>query len=182
MKNLLLASALLLSLSATAAHASDKSYTFVEGGYSNIDGDADGAFLRGNYEFGQSGVFLTGSVARYNVDNTNIDFNNYELGLGYKYSLNDRFDLVGEAAAARVDVDSFGHANGYRAAIGTRFDITSNIEGEAKINHYNGRDFVANNTATIGAQYKFGNTWGVTSSVEFDSGVNTYNVGVRKSF
>ena len=182
MKNLLLASAILLSLSATAAHAGDKSYTFVEGGYTNIDRDADGAFLRGNYEFGKSGVFATGGAARYNLDNTNIDVNAYELGLGYKYSLNDRFDVYAEAVAARMDVDFVGNLDGYRAAVGTRFDITPKFEGEVKFNHYNGHDFVSNNTATVGAQYKFGSSWGIVSSVEFDSGVNTYNLGVRKSF
>lgn len=183
MKTLLLASALVLSLSAaTAAHAGDKSYRFVEGGYVNVDGDADGAYLRGNYEFGQSGVYLTGAATRVNVYNTPFDISGYEAGLGYQYALSDRFDLYGEAAAVRVDFDGLGDANGYRAAVGTRFDVTQNFEGEFKVNHYNGRDFAADNSVTLSGQYKFGRTWGVTSGVEFNSGVNTYNLGVRASF
>lgn len=183
MKTLLLASALVLSLSvATAAQASDKSYRFVEGGYVNVDGDGDGAYLRGNYEFGQSGVYLTGTATRVNVDNTSFDVNGYEAGLGYQYALSDRFDLYGEATAARLDVSGLGHADGYRAAVGTRFDVTQNFEGEFKVNHYNGRDFAADNSATLSGQYKFGRTWGVTSGVEFNGDGETYNLGVRASF
>lgn len=182
MKTLLLASALVLSLSATAAQAGDKSYRFVEGGYVNVDGDADGAYLRGNYEFGQSGLYLTGTATRVNVDNTSFDVNGYEAGLGYRYALSDRFDLYGEATAVRLDVDGLVDADGYRAAVGTRFDVTPNFEGEFKVNHYNGRDFAADNSATLSGHYKFGRNWGVTSGVEFDGDGETYNLGVRASF
>ena len=93
-----------------------------------------------------------------------------------------RLATSGVAAATRVDFDGLGDANGYRAAVGTRFDVTQNFEGEFKVNHYNGRDFAADNSVTLSGQYKFGRTWGVTSGVEFNGGVNTYNLGVRASF
>jgi opacity protein-like surface antigen len=174
--------ALLAAALPMSAMASEKSYTFVDGGYVNVDGDADGAYVRGNYQFGQSGVYLTGQFARVEVDNTSFDVNNYELGLGYRYTLSDRFDLIGEATRARIDTD-FGDANGYRASVGTRFDITSNFEGLAQINHYNGLDFAADNTATVSGLYKFGPVWGVNGGIEFDNDDNQiYTLGVSASF
>ena len=37
-------------------------------------------------------------------------------------------------------------------------------------------------TATLGAQYKFTQTWGMTGEVEFGDGGETYLVGLRASF
>lgn len=164
------------------AMASEKSYTFVEGGYTNVDGDADGLYARGNYAFGNSGAYLTGQYARVEIDNTNIDVKNYELGLGYAYTLSDRFDLIGELTRARTSTD-FGSANGYRGSIGTRFDITENFEGLAQFNHYNGLDYLADNSGTVKARYKFGTNWGIDGGVEFDDDSNElYTVGVSASF
>lgn len=162
--------------------ASEKSYTFVEGGYVNVDSDADGAYMRGNYQFGESGFYLTGKIAHLEVDNTNFDVNDYELGLGYHYTLSDRFDFIGEATRARIDTN-FGDANGYRASIGTRFDLTEKFEGLAQLNHYNGQDFTSDNTGTVTARYKFTPLWGVNSGVEFDNHNNqVYTLGVSASF
>lgn len=182
MKKTLLIALLAAALPMGSALASEKSYTFVEGGYAKVSGDADGLYVRGNYAFGTSGVYLTGEYANVEVDNTNFDVKNYELGLGYAYTLNNRFDLIGEVARARTSTD-FGAANGYRGSIGTRFDITRNFEGLAQLNHYNGIDYVADNSATVKARYKFGTNWGVDGGVEFDNDNNEiYKIGVSASF
>ena len=182
MKKTLLSALLLAAALPLAASATEKSYNFVEAGYLNVDHDADGAYVRGNYDFGKSGVYLTGAYSGVEVNGTNFDVRYGELGLGYRYTLNDRFDLLGEATRARVETD-FGDADGYRATVGTRFDITDTFEGQANFNHYNGADFAAENTATVTGLYKFGSRWGVNGTVEFNgSGNEIYSVGFSAAF
>lgn len=182
MKKIFLAAALAIAALPVAAQATEKSYTFIEGGYTNVDNDADGAYLRGNYALGKTGAYLTGAYAAVEVDNSEIDLRQGELGLGYRYILNDRFDLTAEAARVRLDTD-FGDADGYRASVGTRFDITDTFEGQAQVNHYNGDDFVAENTATVTGLYKFGSRWGVNGTVEFNGdGNEIYSVGFSAVF
>ena len=72
MKKLSLAALLLAAALPLAATASDKNYTNAEVGYVNVDGQANGAYLRGNYAFGQSGVYLTGTAARVEINNTDF--------------------------------------------------------------------------------------------------------------
>ena len=49
-------------------------------------------------------------------------------------------------------------------------------------NYTDGSDFDGDFSGTIGAQYKFTQTWGMTGEVEFADGGETYLVGLRASF
>ena len=176
-----LALAALLPLS---AQADDKlSYTYVEGGYVNVDSDADGFGVRGSFEFGQSNFYGFGSYAQVEVDNTNIDIDNTELGFGYAHDLSDNLDLISELAWVNADADGFSSVDGYRASVGIRGSFSDNFEGLLKANYTDGSDFDGEFSGTIGAQYKFTQTWGVTGEVTFgDNNTETYLVGLRASF
>lgn len=175
-----LALAALLPLS---AQADDKlSYTYVEGGYVNVDGDADGFGVRGSFEFGQSNFYGFGSYAQVEVDNTNIDVDNTEIGFGYAHDLSDNVDLISELAYVNADADGFGDVDGYRASVGIRGSFSDNFEGLLKANYTDGSDFDGDFSGTIGAQYKFTQTWGVTGEVTFGDNSETYLVGLRASF
>lgn len=183
MKLKLLSLALIAGLAAPlAASAADVSYTYVEGGYSNIDGDADGAYVRGSVNFGDSGFYGLGSYSYLETDVGNISLRPAELGVGYHYGLSQGVDLIGEAAYVRVDTD-FGDIDGYRGSVGVRGNLASKVEGLAKVNYTDGDDFDGDFSGTLGAQYKFNNTWGLTGEVEFGRDSTTaYLVGVRASF
>ena len=79
MKRSLIALAL-ASLLPLSAQADDKlSYTYVEGGYVNVDGDADGFGVRGSFEFGQSGFYGFGGYNTVEIDGINVDVDTYDL-------------------------------------------------------------------------------------------------------
>lgn len=175
-----LALAALLPLS---AQADDKlSYTYVEGGYVNVDSDADGFGVRGSFEFGQSNFYGFGSYAQVEVDNTNVDIDNTEIGFGYAHDLSDNVDLISELAYVNAEADGFGDADGYRASVGIRGSFSDSFEGLVKANYTDGDEFDGDFSGTIGAQYKFTQTWGVTGEVTFGDDSETYLVGLRASF
>ena len=175
-----LALAALLPLS---AQADDKlSYTYVEGGYFNADGDADGFGVRGSFEFGESGFYGFGSYAMLEIDDVNVDVDTSEFGFGYAHDLSANADLISEIAYVNTDVDGFGDADGYRASVGVRGSFSDNFEGLIKANYRDTDNADSDFTGTVGAQYKFTQTWGMTGEVEFGDGGETYLVGLRASF
>lgn len=173
---LVLAAALPMS-----AQAAERSYSYVELDYVNADGDADGLGLRGAVNFGDSNFYGLAGYSTYEIDNTNVDVDFYEIGAGYHHGLNDNVDLIAEVAYQNAEV--FGvDVDGYRASAGFRGNFSDNFEGLAKLNYVDGSDFDGDFSGTIGAQYKFGTVWGLTGEVEFADGGETYLVGVRASF
>ncbi|HEY9143131.1 MAG TPA: diffusible signal factor-reguated Ax21 family protein [Arenimonas sp.] len=175
-----LAFAALLPLS---AQADDKlSYTWVEADYLNVDGDADGFGLRGSLEFGDSNFYGFGGFNTVEIDNSNIDVDSFDIGLGYAHSLSDNVDLLSEISYLNSDVSGFGDLDGYRASVGVRGSFSPNFEGMIKANYTDGDNFDGDFTATVGAQYKFTQTWGVVGEIEAGDGGETYLVGLRASF
>lgn len=186
MKRSLLALAL-VAIVPFAAQADDKlSYTYVEGNYINVQGDngvdGDGFGVRGSFEFGDSGFYGLAGYNQLEADDINIDVDNYEIGVGYGHDLSENLDLISEIAYLNSDVDGFGSADGYRASVGLRGSFSDSFEGLIKANYVDGDDFDGDFSGTVGAQYKFTQTWGVTGEVEFADGGETYLVGLRASF
>jgi Ax21 family sulfation-dependent quorum factor len=185
MKRSLIALAL-ASLLPLAASANDQlSYTYVEGSYIGIDGDggfdSDGYKLRGSLALGASGLYTFGAYQRVDVDNTNITGDGHEFGLGYGHGLSDRTDLITELAHQRTDYD-FAKIDGFRTSVGLRTAMSPQVEGLLKANYYDGSDYSGDLSATLGLQFKLGQTWGINSEVEVGSEANSYQVGLRASF
>ena len=165
-----------------AAQADDKlSNTWIEGDYVNVDGDADGFGVRGAFEFGDTGFYGLGGWRSVEIDDSNIDVDNWELGVGYAHDVSENMDLISELAYNQVDVEGFDD-DGYRASIGLRGSFTPNFEGIVKANYLDGDEFDGDFTGTLGAQYKFTQTWGVVGEAEFGDGGETYTLGLRASF
>lgn len=182
MKRALIALAL-ASLLPLSAQADDKlSYTYVEGQYVNVDGDADGFGVRGSFEFGDSNFYGFGSYRQVEVDNTNIDVDNTDIGIGYAHGISDNADLISEIAYVNAGVDGFGDADGYRASVGIRGSFSDNFEGLLKANYVDGSDVDGDFTGTAGLHWKWTQTWGMTGEVEFADGGEVYTVGLRASF
>lgn len=175
-----LALAALLPLS---AQADDKlSYTWVEADYLNVDGDADGFGLRGSLEFGDSNFYGFGGFNVVEIDNANVDVDSYDIGLGYAHGLSENTALLAEVSYLNSDFDGFGDLDGYRASVGLRGSFSENFEGVIKANYTDSDDFDGDFSATVGAQYKFTQTWGVVGEIEAGDDGETYLVGVRASF
>lgn len=182
MKRSLIALAL-VALLPLSAQADDKlSYTYIEGNYVNLDSDADGFGVRGSVEFGESNFYGFGSYAMLEVDDINVDIDVNEIGLGYAHSISGNADLISEVAYVNNDIDGFGNIDGYRASVGVRGSFTDSFEGLFKANYRDTDNAGSDFTGTLGAQYKFNQTWGATGEVEFGDGGESYLVGVRASF
>ena len=181
MKRSLLALALVAAMP-FAAQADDKlSNTWIEGDYVNVDGDADGFGVRGSFEFADSGFYGLGGWRSVEIDDTNIDVDNWELGVGYEHDLSENLDLLSEVAYNQVDVEGFDE-DGYRVSVGLRGSFTPDFEGLVKANWYDSDETDGDFTGTLGAQYKFTQTWGVVGEAEFGDGGETYTLGLRASF
>lgn len=209
----MLALALVLAAAPVAAFAGPMSYTYVEGGYNRLhldggdfydDTTADGAYVRGSYDFGTSGVNVFASVGKVsdtyqsNGLRVDADVRQDELGLGYHQSMSERVDFIAEGAWVRQVADAEASFAGNRAsdsmivhggrvAVGVRGQFNDIVEGLAKVNYYGGGDFEDDAfTVTAGAQFKINPTWGITAEIENgkieDVQTTRYMVGVRASF
>lgn len=202
-----IAFAVALAAAPFAAQSVERSYTFVEAGYTELRMDApeygdpefDGGYLRGSFDVGR-GVNVIGGVSRLSQDFTlapdlelGIDLRHSEIGVGYHMAFTERVDFVGEVAFVRVDWDAQagtyrddGHVDGGRAALGVRGAVNDVVEASLKANYYDGGDFAGRFTGVLGAQVRIGPTWGITAEMERGelvlSGEDTrYWVGVRAS-
>lgn len=164
-----------------SAQAAERSYSYVELDYVNVDSNADGFGVRGSVNFGESNFYGFGSYTNVQIDNTSIDVDGFDVGLGFHHALNDSADMIAEVAYQEVQVLGF-NANGYRVSGGFRGNLAENFEGLVKLNYVDGNNLNGDFTGTLGAQYKFNETWGATGEIEFANGGQTYLVGVRASF
>lgn len=183
MNRKLLALAFAAALPISAQAADGLSYTWVEADYVNLDQDVDGIGLRGSFDLGNTGVYLTGSHARLEADAApgDIDVRANEVGVGYHHSLSAKTDLLGEVAYRNARSDDF-NIDGARASIGVRSAIGERLEGFVKGNYYDASDYRGDATGTVGGQFKLNKTWGATAEAEIGNGDEAYLIGVRASF
>lgn len=189
-----LALALALAVAPFAASAGELSYSYVEGGYARVDVDGDGL---GNIDF--DGLQLRGSVAVSeslylfggygSVTNDDfggdLDFNELQLGLGYRHGLSERADFIAEVGYVEQEVEGLFdslEANGGRVSVGFRGALSSNFEGLVKAGYTDGGEFEGEFSVTSGALVKFNPTWGLVGEIEAGEDVTKYLVGVRASF
>lgn len=192
-----LALAVALAIAPFAASADGLDYTYVEGGYANVEidtGDAlvgdldfDGVQIRGSAAISESFYLLGGYGSVSNDDySMDVDFTELQFGLGYRHGLSDRADLITEVSYLRqeIDFDGFGSedASGGRVSVGLRGLLADNFEGYVKGSYTDGGDFDGDFSGTLGAQFKFTPTWGVVGEIEAGDDVSKTLVGVRASF
>lgn len=192
-----LALAVALAIAPFAASADGLDYTYVEGGYANVEidtGDAlvgdldfDGVQIRGSAAISESFYLLGGYGSVSNDDySMDVDFTELQFGLGYRHGLSDRADLITEVSYLRqeIDFDGFGSedASGGRVSVGLRGLLADNFEGYVKGSYTDGGDFDGDFSGTIGAQFKFTPVWGVVGEIEAGDDVSKTLVGVRASF
>ncbi|WP_119716934.1 outer membrane beta-barrel protein [Cognatilysobacter tabacisoli] len=191
-----LALAVALAIAPFAASADGLDYTYIEGGYANVEidtGDAfagdvefDGVQIRGSAAISES-FYLLGGYGNVTNDDfgADIDFNELQFGLGYRHGLSERADLVTEVSYLRQEVDFPGGSedtSGGRVSVGVRGLLADNFEGYVKGSYTDGGDFDGDFSGTIGAQFKFTPVWGVVGEIEAGDDVTKYLVGVRASF
>lgn len=182
MKRALFALALAAALP-MSAQAAERSYSYVELDYvnaefdlgSSLNANIDGAAIRGSVKFGESNFYGFGSYADIE------DLKQTDLGVGYAHNLSDNLDLVTELAWRNTDAGS-SDFDDTRVSVGLRGNLADNFEGSIKANYIDGDLYDGEFGGTIGGQFKFNDTWGITGEAEFVNDVTIYSVGVRASF
>jgi Ax21 family sulfation-dependent quorum factor len=182
----LAALALLAALPFAASAADGVSYTYVEGGYmaTNPDNgpDADGWAINGSGAIAPN-FHVFGSYSNQEIDGTNVDFDQWRLGLGYNHELNSKIDLLTRVAYEKLDAGSNADFDGWSVEAGVRGAFAPNFEGYAlagyeDYDHGIDGDFYGR----VGAQVKFNPTWGISGDVKFTDDDTQYFVGPRISF
>lgn len=171
-----------------AANAADLDYTYLEGGYTSIEGDggpdADGWVVGGSAAVAPN-VHLYGSYGSTELDDVNLDGDIARIGLGWNTGINDQNDLVVRANYLKIDSDfpgPSGEADGYEAEVGLRTAFTPNFETYAAAGYVDIDRGSGDLYGKLGAQFKFNQNWGLAGTVTLADGANEYFIGPRLSF
>jgi Ax21 family sulfation-dependent quorum factor len=182
MKRSLLALTLLAALPFAASAAEGVSYNHVQGGYTATNGDgnadADGFGIDGSVAV-HPNFHLFGGYSNQEIDNTNIDFDQWKLGVGYNYEISPKADLVTRIAYEKFDAGSGFDLDGYSAEVGVRGALTSNFEGYAMAGYEDFEQLDGDFYGRVGALVKFNENWGVNGDVKFADGDTQWFVGPR---
>ncbi len=204
--------ALALAAAPLAASADGHSYTYVEGGYAQLNQDlpqvedfrtddakAAGFFIGGSAAVGET-FHVFGSYRKGDDDigvsspifgdlgDAGIDMNQAIVGVGYHHSLSQRTDLLTEVSylATEIDVknDGFPALDGddFRVAVGVRHLIANNVDIWAKGNYTDGDVYDGTFSATLGLQYHLTPVWGIVGEAELGDEFSQVTVGMRASF
>ena len=182
MKRSLLALTLAAALPFAASAAEGVSYNYVEGGYAatNLsDGlpDADGWGVRGSVAF-HPNFHVFGDYSSQEFDNTNLDVDQWRVGLGYNHEISPRADLLTRVAYEKVDLGSVD-ADGWSVEAGARGAFTNSFEGYALAGYQDGDQVDGDFYGRLGATVKFSPNWGVNGDVKFSDGDTAWFVGPR---
>jgi Ax21 family sulfation-dependent quorum factor len=177
----LLAALPALALSATASAADGVSYNYVEGGFAatNTDaGDADGFGINGSVAV-HPNFHLFAGYSNQDLENTDIDFDQSRIGVGYNHQIAPAIDLVTRVAYEKFDAGSGLTFDGYSAEVGVRGALAPSFEGYAFAGHEDFEQADSEFYGRVGAQVKFNQNWGITGDVKFIDGDTQYLVGPR---
>ncbi len=186
MKRSVLALTLLAVLPFAASAAEGVSYNHVQGGYvatNNNDGapDADGYGIDASVAV-HPNFHLFGGYSNQDIDNTNIDFDQWRLGVGYNQELTTKVDLVTRVAYEKFDAGSGFDFDGYSAEAGVRAALGTHVDGYALAGYEDYEDIDGDFYARLGANVKFNENWGLNGDVKFADGDAQWFVGPRFSW
>jgi Ax21 family sulfation-dependent quorum factor len=191
MKRTLLALTLLAAVPFAASAAEGVSYNYVQGGYSAINGNG-GADAKGFGFDGSVAVHPKFHVfAGYNkqeIDDTNIDLDQWRIGAGFNHALTSKADLVTRVAYEKADFGSVTGLNigsgidGYSAEVGMRGAMTNHLEGYVMAGYEDYEGYEGDVYGRVGAQVKFNENWGINGDVKFADGDTQWFVGPRFSW
>lgn len=182
MKKILIASSLLLALTAaSAASAAEFGTTYAEVGYAKIDNDYSGYNGKGSIGFGSTGVYAFGDHTNYKIEGVHLK--QTTLGLGYQHNVGANVALFGEGGYYRIDLAG-ENVNGYAASVGGRIAAGQYVEPFVKVTRTHVSDLGNATDTTAGvlikpwqhvgfiAQYTFGNS----------DNADQWKAGVRYTF
>lgn len=207
MRKIFLVSTLLLSAPLTAMASDGMSYTYVEGGWNQLqissnalnDPKADGGYVRGSFAIAEQVNVFGGwsrvtDTTRYAYSSVKTTFDQPHLGIGYHMPISERLDFTADLAwnrrSGKDEVSSDGVTYTNKASVNTavgnvglRGKPSAKTEAWIKAGYIDGNNnFDGTWTGTIGGQVSFNRTWGVVAEGQFYNNFAEYRLGVRASF
>ncbi|GHH54303.1 MULTISPECIES: OmpO family porin [Gammaproteobacteria] len=195
MKASLLALGLIAALPFAASAADNLSYNYVEGNYTktNADnGDADGWGFKGSYAFHPNwSVF--GDYNKQSLDHSDLDVQQYRLGVGYNYTIAPSTDLVARVAynkfnpdrspnGVKYDFDGYSAEVGLRNAFGQHFEVYA-LAGYEDYSKKHGVNPDGEFYGRLGGQVKLNQNWGINGDIKMAKGGDKeWSVGPRFSW
>jgi len=188
---LLLAAAALAGVS--AVEAADLNYTFVQGGFSQVevDGadDGDGLFLEGSLGFGTNWLaFAEYSTAEFDAGAADVDFDQFIVGLGGHFPLGADMDFVGKIGYLDVSAEvntPFGRVSaddtGYMLSGGVRGVVLERIELEGLLEYFDIGDEDDTGIA-LSALYRFTDLFSLGAKIATADNTDEIGVLARLSF
>jgi len=176
-----------LALLPLAAQSEGISYTYVEAAYveTDIDGvsrNADGYALRGSIGITDN-VFMFAGYTDQSIGP--LDFEIYNIGAGYAWSLTPRTDLYGKVSYVRAELSGpgfGGNDDGFGLGIGVRHLVTDQFELEAAVSYVDLSDSGDDTALGIGARWHFTPQFSLGAEASFADDAKSYGVGLRWSF
>lgn len=152
----------LLAVIPLAAQAEDMSYSYVELGYADADFEngpsGDGLSLRGSVGFGEN-FFAFGEYTALDFPG-GVDLDQFAVGLGGRFGISDKMDLVGRAGYTELELSvpglGSGDESGYLVSAGLRGQVTDAFELEGHVLYTDLGSDVGDSTAiVVGGRYFF---------------------------
>jgi Ax21 family sulfation-dependent quorum factor len=186
MKRSLFALTLLAVLPFAASAAEGVSYNHVQGGYvatnnNNNIPDADGFGIDASVAV-HPNIHLFGAYSNQEIDNTNIDFDQWRIGAGYNMELSPKADLVARLAYQKFDGGQNADFDGYSAEVGVRAGLGKYVDGYAFAGYEDYEQVDGDYYGRLGANVKFNENWGLNGDVKFADGDAQWFVGPRFSW
>ena len=176
-----------LAAAPLAAHADGFDYSFVEGGYAQLDvdgvsGNLDGFFLRGSVEITER-LFV--SADYLDTSGSGADTQLYSIGLGGSFPLSNALDLTGRVAYVGTEVDASGFGgddDGFSVGAGLRGRLGEGFELEGKVTYYDFSDSGDDTSFGLAARYFFTDQLAVGAEYEDFDDASLWGLGIRYSF
>lgn len=181
MKAFTLASLLLLA--PLSAHAADLDYTYIGAGWYGTKSDnfsnERGYGVQGSVALGDHWL-VTGDY-RFS-DGRLADLSSRQFGVGYRFGLNERADLVAKAGYLQYRLDGpvrLRESSGF-VELSTRFDAGPGFDWELGL-RYADISYLRNLNLLANAQFKFG-SWSLLFGLTANPDEQTLLVGPRYRF
>ncbi|GAC25138.1 porin family outer membrane protein [Paraglaciecola mesophila KMM 241] len=173
-------------ISVPTAYAASPDFNYVEGGYSKIDVDnsdyePDGFKVSGSALVGKN-VFVNGSYTDTSdeINNSDIDFNQLSLGIGYRMAASSNTDVYGVVSYEEAELEDYDE-NGYGLTAGIRSRVTPNIELDGGVSYLD-LDDDDDTYLNLAASYYFTPAAAVSVSYRTSDDNDIMGVSARYSF
>jgi hypothetical protein len=183
----LLAVAGVIALSPLAAQSEGLSYSYLEGGFAQLDVDGvssklDGYYLRGSVGFAEH---FFAAADYLDASKSGLDAQIYSVVLGGHFPLSDQVDLIGRAGYAGSEAGEYGYNasdDGYVVGAGLRGRLAEHFELEGNVNYYDFSDSGNDTVIGVAARYYFTDQFALGADYQHFDGADLWGLGVRWSF